>query len=305
MARATKLRVVGGKTQVYVSPRAPKHGLEVGAPCPNCGTALAGAYCYACGQKGEEYHRSIWHLTAEAFENLTHFDGRFWKTIPALIARPGKLTRDYLDGHRAAQIPPFRLFLIVLVIVFFAGSLNLQRYPVNLDGIKPENTFIARDARDRADFKQAFDALRAKPTTRWIVEHGEAAVKDPQALMRAMEHWSHQFAILMLPIAALLLSLLFVFKRGVYVFDHLIFSMHSLSFQGLLLSGVFLGGLAVGWANWFLLIAPVHLFVHMRETYRISTIGTLIRMFLLFTLSASAFVLLMFGLVFVGLATLH
>jgi hypothetical protein len=304
MARATKLRVVGGKTQVYVTPRPPRHGLEVGAPCPNCGTALAGAYCYTCGQKGEEFHRSIWLLTADAFHDVLNFDGRFWKTLPQLIARPGKLTRDYLDGHRASQIPPFRLFLIVLVVVFFAGSLNLQKYPVNYN-VRPENTFIARDPGDRADFKQAFDALQAKPETRWLADRLQIAWKNPDALMRSMESWAHQFAILLLPIAALMLSLLFLFKRGVYVFDHLIFSMHSLSFQGLLLTGVFLGGLAVPWASWALMFAPVHLFVHMRETYRISTIGTLIRMFLLFTLSSVAFALLMAGLVFVGLATVH
>lgn len=304
MARATKLRVVGGKTQVYVTPRAPKHGLPVGAPCPNCGTALAGPWCYACGQKGEEFHRSIWHLFAESFESLTHFDGRFWKTVPVLIVRPGKLTRDYLDGHRAAQIPPFRLFLVVLILVFFAGWLSFQASPVNLK-LAPTSTFIAKDPGDAADFKQAADAMRTKPEGKWLLERVETAVKDPQAFLRAMEHWSHQFAILMLPIAALMLSALFVFKRGVYVFDHLIFSMHSLSFQGLLLTGVFLGGLAVPWASWFLLLAPVHLFVHMRGAYRISAIGTLIRMFLLFTLSATAFVFLMLGLMFVGLATLH
>ena len=304
MARATKLRVVGGKTTVHVTPRPAKHGLEVGTPCPNCGTALAGDYCYVCGQKAEEYHRSIWHLAAEAFEGLTHFDGRFWTTVPRLIARPGTLTRDYLDGHRAAQIPPLRLFLIVLVLVFFAGSLNFQVNHVNFK-VAPANTFITRDPSDRADFQQAIDAVKAKPGARWLVERSEAAVKDPEALVQAMSHWTHQFAILMLPIAALMLSLLFVFKRGVYVFDHLIFSMHSLAFQGLLLTGVFLGGLAVTWAGGFLWLAPVHLFVHMRGTYRISTIGTLIRMFLLLILSATAFVFLMLGLVFVGLATLH
>jgi len=304
MARATKLRVVGGKTQVYVTPRESKHGLPVGSPCPNCGTALAGAYCYACGQKGEEYHRSIWRLTADSVHDLLNFDGRFWKTLPPLIARPGRLTRDYLDGHRASQIPPFRLFLIVLVVVFFAGSLNLQKYPVNYP-LRPADTFIARDPSDRADFKQAYDAMQAKPETRWLANRLQIAWKNPEALMRSMEGWAHQFAILLLPIAALMLSLLFVFKRGVYVFDHLIFSMHSLSFQGLLLSGVFLGGLAVPGASWLLAISPVHLFFHMRDTYRISVIGTLIRMFLLFTLSSVAFALLMAGLVFVGLATVH
>ena len=70
--------------------------------------------------------------------------------MPQLSARPGKLTRDYLDGHRAAQIPPFRLFLVVLVMVFFAGSLSFEANPVNLD-LAPQGTFIARDAEDRAD----------------------------------------------------------------------------------------------------------------------------------------------------------
>jgi len=304
MARATKLRVVGGKTQVYVTPHAPKHGLEIGTPCPNCGTALAGAWCYACGQKGEDFHRSIWRLIADAFEGLTNFDGRFWNTLPNLLVRPGKLTRDYLDGHRASEIPPLRLFLIVLVIVFFAGSLNFQAHPVNLN-LRPQVTFVARDASDRADFKQAYDAMQNKPETRWLADRLQIAWKNPDALMRSMEGWAHQFAILLLPIAALMLTLLFVFKRGVYVFDHLIFSMHSLSFQGLLLSGVFLGALAVSWASWFLLLAPVHLFFHMRGTYRISTLGALIRMFLLFILSSVAFALLMAGLVFAGLATVH
>jgi hypothetical protein len=304
MPRATKLRVVGGKTVVHVTPRPPKHGLAVGTACPNCGTALAGPYCYACGQKGEEFHRSIWRLLAEAFEGLTHFDGRFWTTLPQLLVKPGKLTRAYLDGHRAAQIPPFRLFLVVLLLVFFAGALNFQKTNANFR-LAPGDTFVARAPSDRADFKQAADAMRATPNGKWLIERLETAVKRPEALMQAMERWSHQFAILMLPIAALLLSLLFVFKRGVYVFDHLIFSMHSLSFQGLLLTVVFLGGLAFRSADGLLLLAPVHLFVHMRGTYRIGTIGTLIRMFLLFTLSLTAFAIMMMGLVFVGLATIH
>ena len=31
-------------------------------------------------------------------------------------------------------------------------------------------------------------------------------------------------------------ALMFFWRRGVYMFDHLIFSMHSLSFQGLLVA---------------------------------------------------------------------
>jgi hypothetical protein len=312
MARATKLRVVAGRDANRVARPHGKtrghdkgHGLPIGAPCPNCGTALAGAWCYACGQKGEEFHRSIWHLVAEAFEGLTHFDGRFWVTVPRLILKPGELTRDYLDGHRAPQIPPFRLFLIVLLAVFFTGSLNFQANHVRAVQVAPVTDFLGKNAGQTENWQKVGEALRTTPNGRWLMEHGEHALKNPEAFGSAMEHWSHQFAILMLPIGALLLTVLFAFKRGVYVFDHLIFSMHSLSFQGLLLSGIFLGGLAAPWAAWFLWIAPAHLFVHMRKTYRISALGTLVRMLLLFSLSITAFALLMMGLVFVGLATAH
>jgi hypothetical protein len=120
-----------------------------------------------------------------------------------------------------------------------------------------------------------------------------------------MEGWAHQFAILLLPIAALMLTLLFVFKRGVYVFDHLIFSMHSLSFQGLLLTVIFLGSLATGWVWWLLWLMPVHLFVHMKGTYRSHTLTTLVRMWLLFIGSSCAVGFLLLGLLIVGLATTH
>ena len=81
--------------------------------------------------------------------------------------------------------------------------------------------------------------------------------------------------------------------------------MHSLSFQGLLLSVVFMLGMAINWSSELLWLAPVHLFVHMRGTYRISIIGTLIRMFLLFIGSSIAFAFLIVGLLVVGLATVH
>ena len=39
--------------------------LPVGTPCPNCATPLEGPWCYACGQLGEDYHRSTAKLLWE------------------------------------------------------------------------------------------------------------------------------------------------------------------------------------------------------------------------------------------------
>jgi hypothetical protein len=300
--------------------RASKHSLPLGTPCPNCATPLQGPWCHACGQKGEAYSRSIWHLTAEAFEGMTHFDGRFWQTLPRLILKPGQLTRDYLDGHRAAQIPPFRLFLIVLLLVFFAGGLSFGSGKDHFKSIADPKVQAQLNwsDEDKADFAEAMGNLKTAavdpknpkihtaigPTPFWS-ERIKKAMAEPELLVGAMEQWGHRFAVLMLPIAALMLSALFVFKRGVYVFDHLIFSMHSLSFVGLLASLCFLLALGVGWAWQLLWLAPAHLFFHMRGTYRTSVFGTLARMFLLFLGSSVAVAFLMAGLVVVGLASLH
>ena len=105
--------------------------------------------------------------------------------------------------------------------------------------------------------------------------------------------------------AALMLSALFLFKKNVYVFDHLIFSMHSLSFQGLLLSVGFFGAMATDAAWNVLWLSPVHLFVHMRGTYRTSVIGTLLRMLVLFFVSSIIFSLMIVALMMLGLATVR
>ena len=286
------------------------HALPIGTPCPNCATRLAGPWCYNCGQKGEKYDRSIWRLMGEALEGLTHFDGRFWTTGPRLIFRPGKLTHDYLNGHRAAQLPPFRIFLIVLLVVFFAGGVNVQSTDnqFKIATLNDPEVQSKLSAKQRTDIAAMTATLKSRTGSRqsvWWRDRVLFAMEHEDAFYVALETWGHRFAILMLPVAAVLLTLLFAFKRGVYVFDHLIFSMHSLSFQGLLLSAVFLAGLGFSGAGWLLLLSPIHLFVHMRGAYRIGVLGTLIRMILLFVGSCVAVGFLLAGLVMVGLATAH
>jgi hypothetical protein len=291
--------------------RKPRHALPVGTPCPNCETPLEGPWCHQCGQKGEEFHRSIGHLVTEAFEGLTHFDGRFWQTMPDLAWRPGKLTRAYLDGRRAPQIPPFRLFLVVVLLVFFTGGLGGRDDSQILKadgetrilagpGLRPGVENRVAPAIDLDLGKSNAGATQAAES--WLEHRLKAAMEDPAAFGHALEAWGHRLAILALPIAAGLLGLLFVFQRRFFLYDHLIFSMHSLSFQGLLLSASFLVNLAPGKLGDLLLLAmPVHLFMHMRGVYGTGVLGTLARMLLLFVGSVFGGGLIMILLFFLGL----
>ncbi len=312
----------------------------VGTPCPNCETPLQGPYCYNCGQLAEQFERSIWHLGVEAFESFFHFDGRLFQTIPKLVLRPGRLTREYLDGKRAFQIPPLRMFLIVILVLFFAAGVNMGatgKQAVNFNAVPPTAAQKATADAARAKAAQSVKAALARvnagadaktgddnvnvnlgddkdaPSSafgKWLKEHGKLVMQNRHEFTMLLEERAHWVAIGMLPIAALILGLLFVFQRRFYLFDHLIFTMHSLSFQGLLLSTIFLlDALNVTVlsevASWLSFAAPVHLFVHMRGAYKTSIFGTLLRMVLLWVFSVLGFVALFTALIWTSMAALE
>jgi hypothetical protein len=91
--------------------------------CLNCGATLGGRYCQACGQAAH-VERSLLHLIEEFLHGLLHLDAKGWRTLPALIAHPGQLTRRYIDGQRARYVSPLALFLFNVFLMFFVFSLT-------------------------------------------------------------------------------------------------------------------------------------------------------------------------------------
>jgi hypothetical protein len=299
------------------------HGAEHEGPCANCGAPMLGPWCYACGQSGEEFHRSIVKLLVEVVEGLFHFDGRVWRTLPDLFRRPAHLTRSYLDGHRAPQIPPLRLFLVVLLAVFFAASIGSRGVTVkttttddhgkvlsektkhidNLSDLSPAEQAQVREALTKA--KVSVGGKSDEAAGSWWKARLTKTFEDPERFKLVLEQWSERFAFLTLPLATCLLSLLFVFQRQFYIFDHTIFSLHSLSATGLMLAVTLLfSKVTQGHSQLLLLAAPVHLFFHMRGVYRTGVIGTLLRMGLLFIGSAIGGALIFVGLLLVGLSSM-
>ena len=94
-----------------------------GANCANCKAPLGGAYCQACGQSAHIHH-SLLHLAEEVVHGILHFDAKGWRTIPLLVAFPGRLTRRYIDGQRKNYVSPLALFLFMVFLTFFAASFS-------------------------------------------------------------------------------------------------------------------------------------------------------------------------------------
>jgi hypothetical protein len=299
-----------------------QHSAPPGTPCANCATPLQGPWCYACGQSGEDFHRSVVRLCGEVLESLFHVDGRFWRTVPNLLFNPGKLTRAFLDGHRAPQIPPLRLFLVVLLAIFLVGGLTGKSKLVNINistssdqggkvttQVSGPKTLDQLTPAERASLSKELSKVKVNlgrgddpAAADWLKDRVQRALADPQKFYLVLEQWSERFAFLMLPITALLLSLAFIFQRRFYLFDHTIFSLHSLSAVGLMITGaIALGPLIGHWSDLLIVPAPIHLYFHMRGVYRTSILGTLIRMLFLFCGATTAAALLFLGLIAVGL----
>lgn len=74
------------------------------ANCLNCGTPLQGAFCHACGQKAH-IHRTISGIMHDLVHGVLHLDGKLWNTLPLLVFKPGRLTREYIEGKRVPRQP--------------------------------------------------------------------------------------------------------------------------------------------------------------------------------------------------------
>ncbi len=85
--------------------------------CLNCGTALIGSFCHACGQNGH-VHKSLMSIGHDLLHGVFHFEGKVWRTLPMLVTHPGGLTRRYIDGERARFVSPLAMFLFFVFLMF-------------------------------------------------------------------------------------------------------------------------------------------------------------------------------------------
>jgi hypothetical protein len=94
--------------------------------CENCGAQLEGHWCAKCGQPAIDYRRSFRHVIADLLNEFLNWDSKVFATIGLLIARPWKLTNEFLAGHRVRYVHPLRLYLLASILFFFAASYGIK-----------------------------------------------------------------------------------------------------------------------------------------------------------------------------------
>ena len=123
--------------------------------CLNCGTRMRGQYCGNCGQRSRSRLISLWELVSDAFGDLFELDSRLWQTLIPLLARPGRLTGDYLQGRRARFMPPFRMYLVLSLLFFLVAFFDPREELGLLFEPPPEVAAPAASGEEAADAEAA------------------------------------------------------------------------------------------------------------------------------------------------------
>ncbi|MDP3312207.1 DUF3667 domain-containing protein [Lutibacter sp.] len=100
-----------------------KEKLRSETNCLNCNHMVEKRYCPNCGQENSVIHKSFYHLFIHFFEDLTHYDNSFWRTITYLLFKPAAVSKAYTSGQRLSFLPPMRLYIFTSFITFFLISL--------------------------------------------------------------------------------------------------------------------------------------------------------------------------------------
>ena len=208
-------------------------------PCRNCGTEVNGRYCPNCGQLAASFHRPILSLIGETISDTFTLDGRLARTLPILLFRPGRLTKNYTEGKRARYVPPFRMFLIASLVFYLV-----------LFALVPPGQYINLDEETRADVTQGLnegfndvdaqlsqsDRERLEQANIYVDAPGEyqeeiekqvvRVLDNPDQFAAQVEAWLPRLSILLVPMTILALTILHIWRRKLYIYDHAIHALH-------------------------------------------------------------------------------
>ena len=141
--------------------------------CFSCGESMNGVYCHACGNKNDNYRRSIWSLGAELFASLTAFEGRIWRSLKSLIFKPGQMAREFSDGARQKWTSPIRLYLATSLLLF--GYIALSQTQLIAFGTKMDSNSVINVGKGDKNYSPDIFFLERKSTIQKIVT--EDAIK--------------------------------------------------------------------------------------------------------------------------------
>jgi len=290
--------------------------------CRNCGTQAPLKFCPECGQETTLHPPTLGEFLHEFVGHYVALEGTLWRTLKLLLTKPGRLTREYLDGRRRRYVLPLRLyltcsFLFFLVVKLTPSTSMDNTVAVDLTGKRlgtvAELQARADAARTAASVGASGVAAAHRPVHEvlhpmdcgargqrgctWIESlinsSGAGFSEHPQEVAQHMQAHILAYApymiFLMLPAFAGIMKLTYWNRRMTYG-EHVVFSLHVHAFWFLLFLATWL--VPDSLAGLLQLVVPVYGTWAMHEAYGGRWLPTLLR-----AAFASAIYTLLLGIV--------
>ena len=234
--------------------------------CLNCRYVVENKFCPNCGQENSDTRKTFHHLFIHFFEDLTHYENAFWRTIKNLLFKPSALTKEYLSGKRLSYLAPVRLYIFISFVTFLLLALFPSETNVLSNNAKKETTITTKNKSlqtDQYDEKWNPDDANEKDN---ILNFGYTSVAQLDSIQKSgseaekLSDWNYwlnrkiqivkanntqseiiekfiysfsnnlpKVLFVFMPIFAFFLWL-FHNKKKWYYFDHGIFTLHYFSF---------------------------------------------------------------------------
>jgi hypothetical protein len=128
------------------------------------------------------------------------------------------------------------------------------------------------------DLREAVDAggVNINLGHPYLNERALNSLRNPDLALYKIQEAAAQFSFLLAPLSLPFIALLFLWRRGLTFYDHVVYALYALSFASLLFVTLMVGGATLdenAWmmailANVLLLIAlPVHTYFHLKGAY--------------------------------------
>jgi hypothetical protein len=289
--------------------------------CKNCGATTQGNYCQQCGQATHLHVPSAREFLHEFIAHYVALEGKLWKSLALLIAKPGLLTCEYIQGRRVRYLEPLRLYL-TFSIIFFAlfklSGVEVARFDepspalaaAVTEGRAKETVLGPAMAADAAEYEKVLAVLEKRasnvhPVLRERVARFLSLTPAAQkaALKQAFYSYTPYAIFAMMPLFALYLKILYL-GTGRRYGEHFLFALHVNAFAFLMLSVMILVPESWKFITFALLLWLVfYLPVAMRRVYERSWVGTVVRWVVLIfahIVTLASAVLTVMGMVLMG-----
>lgn len=196
-----------------------------GARCLDCGTALVGHFCHACGaRRADERPLTVARFAHELAHEVTSVDSATVSTMRALFLAPGRMTADYLAGHARRYLSPLRVYVLLFGLMMAFS---------NATGISER---IRQQALSQLTARQQTKLDRFASQGRDALGRVRAPRRDVagEIMTKIFKYSFSPWLRLLDPLAiAGLLAVLYRGRRRSYA-EHFVFALHVLAFNAAL-----------------------------------------------------------------------